>query len=121
DTLPPFSWTSGEVHADVVFGVGLLALAYAVAWARGPRPGPREPALFVTGVLVVLVALNGPLHDLSDSYLFSAHMVQHLLLTLVVPPLLLTGTPAWMEVRIIAHLLLRRTIGAMARAATMPG
>jgi len=40
-------------------------------------------------------ALNGPLHDLSDHYLFSAHMVQHLVLTLAFPPLLLYGTPAW--------------------------
>ena len=41
-------------------------------------------------------SLNGPLHDLSDDYLFSAHMVQHLVLTLVVTPLLIIGTPGWM-------------------------
>ena len=29
------------------------------------------------------------MHDLSDYYLFSVHMVQHLLLTLVFPPLLI--------------------------------
>ncbi len=40
--------------------------------------------------------LNGPVHELSDRYLFSAHMLQHLVLTLVVPPLLLAATPAWM-------------------------
>src|SRR5258706_6391572 len=39
---------------------------------------------------------NGPVHDLSDDYPFSAHMVQHLLLTLAVPPLLLAGVPGWM-------------------------
>ena len=120
DPAPPFAWTSGEVHADVVLGVGLLALAYAVAWTRGPRAGPRQPALFLASLLVLLVALNGPLHDLSDYYLFSAHMVQHLLLTLVVPPLLLTGTPAWMADGLIAPLLRRRPIGALARAATRP-
>ncbi len=117
---PPFAWTSGEVHADVVLGAGLLALAYAIAWRRGPRAGPREPALFLGGVLVLLVALNGPLHDLSDYYLFSAHMVQHLLLTLVVPPLLLAGTPGWMADPLIGHLRRGRFLGALARAATRP-
>ena len=92
----PFSWTSGELHADVLLGAGLLAAAYAIAWARGPRRSAAEPGRFFAGVGVLLLALNGPLHDLSDSYLFSAHMVQHLLLTLLAPPLLLTGTPGWM-------------------------
>jgi len=50
----------------------------------------------VSGLLVLFLTLNGPLHDLSDTYLFSAHMVQHLVLTLVVPPLLIMGTPGWM-------------------------
>jgi len=119
-TPPPFSWTSGEVHADVVLGAGLLALAYAVAWARGPRTDVRVAARFLGGVLVLLAALNGPLHDLSDYYLFSAHMVQHLLLTLVVPPLLLTGMPGWMADALVARLLRRRPIRALARAATRP-
>ena len=50
------------------------------------RPAPGDPAgptrgqrtLFVSGLLVMFLSLNGPLHDLSDYYLFSAHMVQHL-------------------------------------------
>jgi putative membrane protein len=41
-------------------------------------------------------ALAGPIHELSDNYLFSAHMAQHMILTLVVPPLLLLGSPAWL-------------------------
>jgi putative membrane protein len=44
-----------------------------------------------TGVL----AVTGPLHELADRSLVSAHMLQHLLLTLIVPPLLLAGTPRW--------------------------
>ena len=121
NAAPTFAWTSGEVHADVVLGVGLLAAAYAVAWTRGPRGGLREPALFLGGLIVLLVALNGPLHDLSDYYLFSAHMVQHLLLTLMVPPLLLAGTPGWMADALIGPLLRRRrSVGAVARAVTRP-
>jgi cytochrome c oxidase assembly factor CtaG len=50
---------------------------------------------FTAGVVVLLLALVSPLHALGERYLFSAHMVQHLLLVLVVPPLLILGTPAW--------------------------
>jgi putative membrane protein len=117
---PPFAWTSGEIHAEVVLGVGLLALAYAIAWARGPRAALVRPGLFMASLLVLLVALNGPLHDLSDSYLFSAHMVQHLALTLVVPPLLLAGTPGWVADVIVERLRRRRRLGDVLRAVTRP-
>jgi len=119
-TPPPFGWTTGELHADVVLGVGLLALAYAIAWTRGPRTGLHVPALFMAALIVLLLALNGPLHDLSDYYLFSAHMVQHLLLTLVVPPLLLAGTPRWMADALVAPLRRRRALYGLLRAATRP-
>ena len=97
--MPPaaFSWLGGEIHVDVVVGVVLLAGAYTWATVASRRPAPLAPALaFFGGCAALLAALNGPLHDLSDYYLFSAHMVQHLVLTLVVAPLWLVGTPAWM-------------------------
>jgi putative membrane protein len=117
---PPFSWTSGELHGDVLLGVGLLALAYAVAWAGAPHRRGPDAARFFAGLGVLLLALNGPLHDLSDYYLFSAHMVQHLLLTLVAAPLLLAGTPGWMLDRLLAPLQ-RWALGRfVVRVATRP-
>ncbi len=56
---------------------------------------------FVAGVLVMLLALESPLEELGDTYLFSAHMAQHLLLILVVPPLMLLGIPRWLAQRIL--------------------
>ncbi len=94
---PAFSWFRGEVHADVVFGVVVLAGAYTWATLATRRPAPlATPLAFFGGCAALLAALNGPLHDLSDYFLFSAHMVQHLVLTLVVAPLWLAGTPGWM-------------------------
>src|SRR5258708_25331614 len=46
-------------------------------------------------MLFMFLALVSPLDELGDSYLFSAHMGQHLVLTIVGPPLLVVGTPAW--------------------------
>jgi len=90
------------VHPEVLAGLSVLAAAYLLALARrsrcepGSRVQPWRAVAFFSGLGFIFLALNGPLHDLSDSQLFSAHMVQHLLLTLVAPPLLLVGTPAWM-------------------------
>jgi putative membrane protein len=92
-----FSWFRGELHAEVVLGVVALAGAYTWATLASRRPAPlAAPLAFFGGCAALLAALNGPLHDLSDYYLFSAHMVQHLVLMLVVPPLWLAGTPAFM-------------------------
>ncbi len=117
---PAFVWTSGEVHPDVLLGAGLLALAYAVAWVRGPRLRGADAARFFGGLAALLLALNGPLHDLSDFYLFSAHMVQHLVLTLVVAPLLLAGTPGWVLDRVLAPLLRARAGRLLVRLGTRP-
>jgi putative membrane protein len=53
-------------------------------------------AAFCGALGTVVLAVTGPIHDLAGRSLVSAHMLQHLLLTLVVPPLLLAGTPGWL-------------------------
>src|SRR4029077_1094807 len=81
----------------------LLASAYTWATVASRRPAPLGPPVaFFAGCVALLGALNGPLHDLSDYYLFSAHMVQHLVLTLVVTPLWLAGTPGFMLDALVA-------------------
>ena len=118
---PPFSWISGSVHREVLLGIAALGLIYAVAWARhdGPPSGGRF-ASFYAALVALGLTLNGPLHDLSDFYLFSAHMVQHLILMLVVPPLLLLGTPTFMADRLLAPLVRRRPGAWLARVLAHP-
>ena len=82
--------------------------------------GPSRPPMFIAGLLALVVALNGPLHDLSDYYLFSAHMVQHLVLTLVVPPLLLVGTPTWMADGVLRAIARVRPLAAIVGVLTRP-
>ncbi|MDQ3811866.1 MAG: cytochrome c oxidase assembly protein [Chloroflexota bacterium] len=64
---------------------------------RAHRAVPMARQLaFAQGVLTLLLALASPLDVLADQYLFTAHMLQHLLLTLVAAPLLLAGMPDWL-------------------------
>src|SRR6516164_1266991 len=88
------SITSFSVHPSTVIGIIALAVLYEWAARRFVAPSsahqPRR-LLFHGALAIMFFSLNGWLHDLSDAYLFSAHMVQHLLLALVVAPLMLMG------------------------------
>jgi putative membrane protein len=125
------SLTSFTVHWSTVIGLVALAALYELGAAAGTKGASGPPAdhqetgetssrprraLFYSGLVVIFFSLNGWLHDLSDWYLFSAHMVQHLLLTLLVPPLLIAGTRGWM----LRPLLRNRLIAAVARVVTRP-
>jgi len=81
----------------VVLVVGVSALVYLagdarVRRARGRVPRPRARVAFLSGLVVVLIALTGPL-DAAVETSFSWHMTQHLLLAMVAAPLLLLGAP----------------------------
>src|SRR5437899_8516385 len=119
-----FDWTAWHPDPTVVIGLAALAGLYLTALQRDRRDGrsvpPAKVVSFFGGLVLLLGALTGPLHDLSDYYLFSAHMVQHLLLTLVVPPLLLAGTPGWIADALLGRLRRRRALGALAHTATRP-
>jgi putative membrane protein len=107
-------WQRWDVHPSVVIGLVLLGGLYVyLGGLAAPR---RRVAAFTAALVVLALALNGPLHNLSDAYLFSAHMLQHLVLTLVFPPLLLYGTPAWVG----RPLLGPRWVLRFARWATRP-
>jgi putative membrane protein len=109
------SWWRWSVHPSTAIGIAALGALYIVASIKlERRPTVAQRAFLFSGLLLLFASLNGPIHDLSDDYLFSAHMVQHLLLTLAVPPLLLAGTPGWM----LRPLLSRRAIRPIARFLT---
>ncbi|PYM13262.1 MAG: cytochrome c oxidase assembly protein [Candidatus Rokuibacteriota bacterium] len=114
-------WTSGDVHADAIVAVAVLAFAYLRAWrARGVTIPWTIAWRGIAALGVTLLAVSGPLHALSERYLFSAHMVQHLLLTLVVPPLALTGMPAFMIDALLAPWCRRPFTRSIVRWITRP-
>ena len=110
------------LHWSTVFG--LLALWALYEWRAAvhgranatQRPSVLQRACFIAGLGAMFGTLNGPVHDISDYYLFTGHMVQHLVLTFVAPPLLLLGTPGWM----LRPALRVRPVAAFARFVTSP-
>src|SRR5437763_15598357 len=114
--------TDFTVHPSTVIGLAGLGALYH--WRARQRPAigatlsptTRQRATFYSALVLIFLSLNGWLHDLSDGYLFSAHMVQHLVLTLVAPPMLVMGTPGWM----LRPALRWRGVGPVARWLTAP-
>ena len=83
----------------------LYALA-VVPWRHVYGPGEKFPvnesARFFGALAVVYLAVGSPLDAIGETFLFSAHMLQHMLLIYVVPYLLITGLPGWLTDGILA-------------------
>ncbi|MGH2461443.1 MAG: cytochrome c oxidase assembly protein [Chloroflexota bacterium] len=85
---------------SIVAGIGVLAVVYVV-WVRPVVPVTRwQIAAYFGGLFILFLALVSPLDLLSDRYLFSAHMLQHVLLLFVVPPMLIWGLPVSLLARV---------------------
>ena len=59
--------------------------------AGGRGAGPLQAVAFAGGMLALVAALVSPIDGLGENYLFSAHMVQHVLLGDIAPLLILLG------------------------------
>jgi putative membrane protein len=94
----------------------LLIAVWLYVRGRGRLPPTRrhggEPLAFAGGIAMLVLALVSPIDALGET-LLSVHMVQHMLLVVAAPPLLLLGRPA-------AAFLAALPDGSMARLATRP-
>ncbi|HET6845439.1 MAG TPA: cytochrome c oxidase assembly protein [Anaerolineales bacterium] len=117
--MPEMHWT---FYPSVIAGVALWTLGYVLAngplrkrYGWGAAASGSQQLAFHSGSLILLMALISPLDEIGDHYLFSAHMLQHLLLLFAVSPLWLVGTPGWLPGRMLPRNLLR-----FARGLTRP-
>lgn len=88
DALTTADWPLGAPFAVCV----ALAALYALG-GRGREPDRRRAAAFYGGIATIVLALDTPIDAYADR-LFWVHMVQHVLLLTVAPPLLVLGR-AW--------------------------
>jgi cytochrome c oxidase assembly factor CtaG len=106
------SWT---FEPWVAVPIGLAAALYVCGWLRRRAPqraGAGRLAAFTGGLAAIVVALESPLHPLAEQ-LLQAHMVQHLLLLMVAPPLIWLGTPLLPLLRGLPGRTLRMSAGRL--------
>src|SRR5204863_6642980 len=121
----PVASSAGPSVVSLLFGwtfeptIALSLLVAAVVWVRlvsgvnrahpaNPVPGRRTVA-FLAGLAVIAVALMSGI-DIYDTTLFSIHMGQHVLLTLVAAPLIALGAPITLLLRAASPDTRRRVI-----------
>jgi len=102
DGLPPFSWAeavSNWQFAPIVTAFTAVAAAlYLWGVVRVARRHPSRPwpiprtAAFIGGLVVVVLATQSGIGTYDDT-LFWVHMIQHLMLIMIAPPLLVVGQP----------------------------
>jgi cytochrome c oxidase assembly factor CtaG len=108
------SWT---LDPWVAVPLALAAGIYVCGWLRlhtqvPQRCGAGRLAAFLGGLAAIAVALGSPLHALG-AQLLQAHMLQHLLLMMVAPPLLWLGTPLLPLLQGLPRGILRTCIGPL--------
>jgi putative membrane protein len=104
-----------QLEAHVILPLLAAALIYRYAAHKVNRAHPNNPVprfrywSWMAGLLVLFIALASPIATY-DTTLFSDHMVQHLLLTMVAAPLLVMGAPITLLLRVSSPETRRRVI-----------
>jgi putative membrane protein len=100
-TREPWTWEF-RAYPGIWLTIGALVLAYVVSSRRHRRTHEltaddrRKRMWFTLGIILLWLSTDWPLGALGAGYLATAHMLQYMLYTLAVAPLLLLGTPEWM-------------------------
>jgi cytochrome c oxidase assembly factor CtaG len=79
---------------------------------RGRRWRPARTASFLAGLLAIDLALQSPVATLAMGY-FQAHVIQHLLLMVVAPPLLALGAPSTLLLQTASRRAKQRWLGVL--------
>jgi putative membrane protein len=90
-----------EVYLLVAFLIGAYVYSMRVIGPRAVAEG--QPVVtrsnvwcFVGAMVLLFAASTWPIHQIGEDYLYSAHMLQHMMLSYFMPPLVLLATPTWL-------------------------
>ena len=97
DTITDAVLSSWDLNPWVLIPTLIIALLYSRGWRQLHRRAPHRFGLsqliaFQTGLIVIVCAILSPL-DTFAGWLLTVHMIQHLLLMMAAPPLILYGAP----------------------------
>lgn len=115
-----------QAHPEVWFLIAVvIGFGYWVTRVIGPKAvaegdeivSARQKTYFAVAVGLLWLASDWPMHDISEEYLYAFHMVQHMLITLVIPPLFLLAIPEWLGRLIVST---DGTSGVWVRRLTRP-
>jgi putative membrane protein len=106
-----------EAEPEYLIAIAAGALVYLGAIALiGRRPTARQWLAFGSAIIVLLLALTGPLDEYARGRFFAAYIFQQMLIAFVIPPLILLALPAWM----VRPVLLNRFVRPFTRTITRP-
>ena len=96
-TISNAVFSSWELNPWVLIPIAIFGTLYARGWLQLHRRAPdrfgfSQLSAFFAGLIAVVFALCSPL-DAFAGWLLTVHMIQHLLLMMVAPPLILWGAP----------------------------
>jgi putative membrane protein len=119
--VDPWNW---QAHPAVWLLVGgIAALGFYATRVIGPKvvtdgspiATSRQKGWFALALVLLLIAADWPVHDIGERYLYAVHMSQHLVLTLVMPPLMLLATPEWLARLVLGRGRVDRWVHKLAR------
>jgi putative membrane protein len=105
------SWGGWSIQAPLAY----VVIAGLLYWLGGrsrtvrARQEPLRTVAFVAGLVTIVLALDSPIDGYAEQ-LFWVHMVQHVLLLVVAPPLILLGRP-WPRMWLALPLGMRTSVG----------
>lgn len=104
----PLHW-----HTEPMLLITLLFFAWGYAILVGPLRHRftdstthyplGKAVLFFSGIAIAYLTVGSPLDQIGEDFLFSAHMVQHMLLIYLLPPMFILGTPRWLVDAALKH------------------
>jgi len=113
-------------HTEPLLLITILGFGWLYALGVGPlrhriAPGESFPLgrciTFYAGLGLVYLTVGSPLDQIGEQFLFSAHMVQHMLLIYFAPVLFFFGVPPWLIDWLLAPPRVRRAMSVLTHPA----